>query len=81
MSSVSNMAITWAKRALLLKASKFVLTKKGGLLTLKLGAIAGAGYLAYTLLKKGSNDNSLTRIDDIENNDPHIQNGDQTIVV
>lgn len=81
MSSVTNMAVTWAKRALILKATKFVLTKRGGLLTLKLGAIAGAGYLAYSLLKKDRNGNSLTRIDDIENNDPNIKEGDQTIVV
>lgn len=81
MSSVTNMAVKWAKRALLLKAGKFILTKRGGLLTLKLGAVAGAGYLAYSLLKKGNNDNSLTRIDDIENNNPNLKDGDQTIVV
>lgn len=81
MSSVTNMAVGWAKRALILKATKFVLTKRGGLLTLKLGAIAGAGYLAYSLLKKGNNGNSLTRIDDIEDNHPNLKDGDQTIVV
>lgn len=80
MSSVTNMAVTWAKRALLLKASKFILTKRGGLLSLKLGAIVGVGYLAYTLLKK-EDKNSLTRIDDISNNNPNIEEGDQTIVV
>lgn len=79
--NVTNMAVTWAKRALLLKAGKFILTRSGGLLALKLGAVAGAGYLAYNLLKKNNSDNSLTRIDDIENNEPNIKEGDHTIVV
>lgn len=79
MSSVANMAGKWLKRALILKASKVLLTRSAGLVALKVGAVAGAGYLAYTLLK-GKGENNTTKIDDIDENYPDVE-GDNTIVV
>lgn len=77
--NVVDIAGTWLKRALILKASKVLLTRSAGIVALKVGAVAGAGYLAYTLLKR-KGDNSTTRIDDIDDNYPDVE-GDNTIVV
>lgn len=67
------------KGKMALKAGKALLNRRTGFIGLGIGAAAGAGYLAYNLISKRRN-NNLTRIDDIEDNNPEIK-GEKKIVI
>ncbi|MCM4161551.1 hypothetical protein FHG64_11590 [Antarcticibacterium flavum] len=80
-SSIINLGKKYLKGKVALKAGKAVLNKRTGLIGLGVGAVAGAGYLAYSLINKNKRKKAdITHIDDIENNNPGIP-GDKKIVV
>lgn len=87
MSTLINKGAKWGKRALALKLGKTAV-KRGGLLGVGIGAVAGAGYLAYNLYENRKKSAAaekarraeIRRIDDIEENHPGIE-GDKTIVI
>ncbi len=80
-SSIVNLGKKYLKGKVALKAGKAVLNKRTGLIGLGVGAVAGAGYLAYTFINKNKRKKpDITYIDDIENNNPEIP-GDKKIVV
>jgi hypothetical protein len=80
-SSIVNLGKKYLKGKVALKAGKALLNKRTGLIGLGIGAVAGAGYLTYSLLNKNKRKKEdITHIDDIENNNPEIP-GDKKIVV
>lgn len=84
MNNMINSGMKWGQRALVMKIGKTAL-KRGGIIGVGVGALAGAGYLAYNLLEKRKRKEEvrrqdLTRIDDINDNNPEIS-GDKKIVV
>lgn len=75
---VVKKGITWLKRAVIFKAGKMILKKPAS--ALGVGAVAaGAGIAAYSFLKDRKK-KDLTRIDDIEKNNPEVE-GKKKIVV
>jgi hypothetical protein len=50
--SIINLGKKYLKGKVALKAGKAVLNKRTGLIGLGVGAVAGAGYLAYSLINK-----------------------------
>lgn len=80
-STIVNFGKKYLKGKVALKAGKALLNKRTGLIGLGIGAAAGAGYLAYSLINKDKRrKEDITNIDDIENNNPEIP-GDKKIVV
>lgn len=82
MSILVDKGVKWGKTALALKLGKTAV-KRGGLLGIGMGAVAGAGYLAYnfyTKKKKAAQHGKIKRIDNIENNHPEVE-GDKNIVI
>ncbi|HSI70141.1 MAG TPA: hypothetical protein VK941_07900 [Gillisia sp.] len=80
-SSIINLGKKYLKGKVALKAGKAVLNKRTGLIGLGIGAVAGAGYLTYSLLNKNKRKKEdITHIDNIENNNPGIP-GEKKIVV
>lgn len=75
---VVQKGVKWLKRAVILKVGKMILKKPASVVGV--GAVAaGVGIAAYSLIKKGKN-NDLTRIENIENNNPEIK-GKKKIVI
>lgn len=80
-SSIVNFGKKYLKGKVALKAGKALMNKRTGLIGLGIGAVAGAGYLAYSLINKNKRQkDDITHIDDIQNNNPEIP-GDKKIVV
>lgn len=88
-STIVEFGKKYLKGKVALKAGKALLNKRTGMIGLGVGAAAGVGYLAYTLInknkesikntfKKGKSD--ITHIDDIDDNHPEVS-GEKKIVV
>ncbi len=76
------------KKAVALRVGKVLLTKPVAMAGLGIGAVAGVGYLAYSLIDKKkkekrnqeARDQNLTKIENIDDNYPGID-GDKKIVI
>lgn len=79
-STIVNFGKKYLTAKVVAKAGKALLTKRTGLIGLGIGAAAGAGYLAYSLVSKNKGKKNLTKIDDIEGNN-HELKGDKKIVI
>src|SRR5690554_6358955 len=65
-SSIINLGKKYLKGTVTLQAGKQVLNKRIGLIRLGIGAVAGAGYLTYSLLtKKKRKKEDINYIDDV----------------
>ena len=79
MSDIMNAGLKWGKRALALKLGKTAI-KRGGIVGVGIGAVIGAGYLAYNLLENRKRRQNLKPVEDISNNHPGAQGEKQIIV-
>lgn len=88
MSKIAAVGGNLFKKAVALRVGKVLLTKPVAMAGLGIGAAAGVGYLAYSLLDKKNKQKKeeearrehLRRIDDIDENHPEIDS-DKKIVI
>ena len=79
MSDIMNAGLKWGKRALALKLGKTAI-RRGGIVGVGIGAVIGAGYLAYNLLENRKRRQNLRPVEDISKNHPEAQGSKQIIV-
>lgn len=87
MNNLVNKGAKWGKKALMLKLGKAAI-KRGGLVGVGIGAVAGAGYYAYNLYEKRkkaaaeeeARRSNIRRIDNIDDNHSSVE-GEKTIVI
>lgn len=79
MSDIMNAGLKWGKRALALKLGKTAI-KRGGIVGVGIGAVIGAGYLAYNLLENRKRRQNLKPVEDISKNHPEAKGEKQIIV-
>ena len=79
MSDIMNAGLKWGKRALALKLGKTAI-RRGGIVGVGIGAVIGAGYLAYNLLENRKRRQNLKPVEDISNNHPETKGDNQIIV-
>jgi len=88
MSKIAAVGGSLLKKAVALRIGKALLTKPIAMAGLGVGAVAGAGYLAYSYFDKRNKNKKqkeakqehLRRIDDIDDNHPGIS-GDKKIII
>ena len=71
--------LKWGKRALALNLGKTAISR-GGIVGVGIGAVIGAGYLAYNLLENRKRRQNLKPVEDISNNHPETKGDNQIIV-
>jgi len=79
MSDIMNAGLKWGKRALALKLGKTAI-RRGGIVGVGIGAVIGAGYLAYNLMENRKRRQNLKPVEDISKNHPETK-GDKQIIV
>ena len=79
MSDIMNAGLKWGKRALALKLGTTAI-KRGGIVGVGIGAVIGAGYLAYNLLENRKRRQNLKPVEDISKNHPEAKGEKQIIV-
>lgn len=79
MNTTFDKGIKWGKRALALKLGKSAI-RRGGIAGVGIGAIVGAGYLAYNLLENRKRRKNLKPIEDISHNNRDAAGQKQIVV-
>ncbi len=69
----------WGKRALALKLGKTVI-RRGGVVGIGIGAIVGAGYLAYNMIENQKRRKNLKPVEDISQNNRDAAGQKQIVV-
>lgn len=76
--TIIDLGKKYLKSKVVLKAGKALLTKRAGAIGLGIGAAAGAGYLAYTLISKNK-DKINEKIQPIKNKFKSVKKYDQDL--
>lgn len=79
MSDIMNAGLKWGKRALALKIGKTAI-RRGGIVGVGIGAVVGAGYLAYNFFENRKRRENLKPVADISHNHPETKGEKQIIV-
>lgn len=79
MSDMMNAGLKWGKRALALKIGKTAI-RRGGIVGVGIGAVVGAGYLAYNFFENRKKRENLKPVADISHNHPEAKGEKQIIV-
>ena len=79
MSDIMNKGLKWGKRALALKLGKTAI-RRGGIMGVGIGAVVGAGYLAYNFFENRKRRENLKPVEDISRNHPEAKGENQIIV-
>lgn len=79
MSNIMDKGMKWGKRALALKLGKTAI-RRGGVVGIGIGAVVGAGYLAYNLIENQKRRKNLKPVEDISRNNRDAAGQKQIVV-
>ncbi|QED38786.1 hypothetical protein FK178_14140 [Antarcticibacterium arcticum] len=79
MSNIMDKGMKWGKRALALKLGKSAI-RRGGVVGVGIGAVVGAGYLAYNFFENRKRRENLKPVEDISQNNRDAAGQKQIVV-